>query len=205
MQTFWSSVVAKGPAFVAGQLLGFFIILWSLLIYVQRERNRILAFKLAQDVMSVLQFVLCGAYTGAGVNTVMCLREIVFLHRGKRKWADHRAWLYIFIAFICLSTFLTSDQTPFTLLWYIGALPALGSSIAVVGLYNRSAHVARLCSLVGICLWLVYVLLMENWIQVVSNVISILSILVGLIGDARRRRAEKRGGDPASETTDIPV
>lgn len=191
MQEFFDGLVAKGPLYLAGQILGFFLIAWTFLIYIQKNRNRILIFKLAGDAMSIVQYVLCGAYSGAGVNVVMCLREIVFLNRGKRKWADFKGWVVIFVVFIFVMTFVTNGQVLFSAIWWASLLPAIGSSIAVVGLYSKKASLTRLLSLIGICFWLVYVIIMENWIQVVSNLISIVSIAIGLVGDYVRAKKEK--------------
>ncbi len=188
MKEFFASVAAKGPAFVVGQIVGVLIILWSFFIYIQKEHDRILVCKLVSDVLSVLQLILCGAYSGAGVNVVMCAREIVFLNRGKHRWADSRWWLYLFIAFIMVVPFVTGGQKPFSPMWFINALPAFGSGIAVIGLYSKNAHVTRLLSLAGISLWLIYVTVLQNWIQIVSNGVSICSILVGLLGDRIRHK-----------------
>lgn len=188
MKEFFDGLIAKGPLYLAGQILGFFLIAWAFLIYVQKNRNRILVFKLIGDALSIVQYVLCGAYSGAGVNSVMCLREIVFLNREKHKWANFKGWVVIFVLFIFIMTFVTNGQEPFSPIWWASTLPAIGSSIAVVGLYSKKASLTRILSLVGICFWLVYVIIMENWIQVVSNVISIISIIIGLFGDYFRAK-----------------
>lgn len=203
MRAFFESIAAKGPLFCAGQILGIFIIAWSFLIYLQRDRNRILIFKFCGDMFSVVQYALCSAPAGAVLNVIMGCREIIFFHRGKRRWANSIAWLFVFMALIFLSPFVTSKEPVFSALWLLNLLPACGSVLGVIGLYAKNPTLTRLLSLGGIICWLIYVTLLQNWIQIVSNVISICSILVGLLGDYIRYRKKKAAsGDAASAGTD---
>ena len=183
MKEFFDGIVARGPLYVTGQVVGVFVILWSIIVYTRRKRDSILVCKLISDAASIVQYLLCGAYTGAALNVVMCGREVVFFNRCKHKWACGRWWLWIFVIVISLMPFVTATQPIFSSFWFVNVLPALGSALAVVGLYNKSPKVTRLYSLVGLCLWLAYVVLVQNWISVVGNVISIVSVIVGLVGD----------------------
>lgn len=96
--------------------------------------------------MSVVQFAFCGAYTGAALNVVMAFREIIFLNKTKHKWASGKIWLYIFIALIFLLPFVTSKEPILSALWLLNVLPAFGSSLAVVGLYNENTLITKTLS-----------------------------------------------------------
>ena len=70
----------------------------------------------------------------------------------------------------------------------ISLLPALGSSIAVVGLWcSDTAHI-RAFSFPGISLWLIYSILTHSYTHMISNLITLLSIAVGMIRDIRKKR-----------------
>ncbi len=192
MLEFFKGIADKGTPYLIGQIIGLVAIAWSLLIYTQKSRDRILIFKFICDAMSVAQFILCGAYTGAGLNAVMCGREAVFFNRGKHKWADSILWLFAFSALIFAMPFITCKEPVFSFLWVINVLPAIGSCLAVIGLYNKKAYVTRLFSLIGMSLWLTYVIIIENPVSILSNAISIVSILIGLGGDAVRALRQRR-------------
>lgn len=107
--------------YAIGQVLGFFIAAESFFIYFSRKRNQILAAKLICDALNVLQQAMIGALTGSIINGVAIFREVVFYNRNKKKWASHRFWLYLFIAFMGAAPLLS---------WagYISLLPAVEAS-----------------------------------------------------------------------------
>lgn len=188
MLEFWNSIVDKGPLYLVGQVIGMIGIALAVVIYTQKDRNKLVIMKLVADVLNVFQQSFSGTYAGAATGAVMCLRDFVFIYRGKQKWADHIAWLFVFEIFIFVAPFITTNETAFSFLWYINILPALGSGIATVGLYNKNVVLARLFSLIGVVLILIYMIVLENYIQIVSNAISIASLAIGLIGDFWRKK-----------------
>ncbi len=194
MEEYFRAIADRGVPYVAGQVLGIVVILWSILVYTRKNSDKILIFKLVSDALSIFQYLLCGNYTGSGLNVVMCMREIVFYNRKRRKWASGKAWLYIFIVLIAAMPFLTSKAEIFSVLWFANIFPALGSGLAVIGLYDKNAMKTRIFSLIGVALWLVYVIIVENYISILANIISLIAIIVGLIGDiVRRKNADANG------------
>lgn len=188
MKDFFEKIISQGPFYTAGQILGFVIIIWNFFIYTQKSHKKILIFKCVGDLMSVAQFALCGAYTGAALNVVMALREILFLNKTKYKWAKSKIWLYIFIVLIFSSPFITSKEPILSALWFLNVLPAFGSSLAVVGLYNEKTLITKTLSGIGIICWLVYVILLKNYIQIIGNVITLTSIAIGIASEIWRKR-----------------
>lgn len=188
MEKFWNDIAAKGSLYVIGQVIGMVAIALAFAIYTQKDRNKLVVMKLIADALNVAQHAFSGTYAGAATGVVMCFRDFVFIYRGKKEWADRMIWLYVFELFIFVSPFITTKEPPFCFLWYINILPALGSGIATVGLYNKKAVVARLLSMIGISFILVYVVILQNYIQIVSNAVCILSSCIGLIGDCRRKK-----------------
>ena len=198
MKNFFEKIAANGPLYTAGQIIGLALIIWNFFIYVQKSHEKILIFKCAGDLMSVVQFAFCGAYTGAALNVVMAFREIIFLNKTKHKWASGKIWLYVFIVLIFLSPFVTSKEPILSALWLLNVLPAFGSSLAVIGLYNEKTLITKMLSGIGIACWLVYVILLKNYIQIVGNVITLSSICIGITSELIRR---KKGDE--KETNEI--
>lgn len=195
MAEFWNNMVAKGPFYLAGQAIGLVAIALAFAIYTQKDRDKLVIMKLVADALNVLQNAFSGTYAGAATSVVMCLRDFVFIYRGKKKWAEHIVWLFVFEIFIFVSPFITTKEVPFSFLWYINILPALGSGVATVGLYNKKAVIARLLSMIGIILILIYVIVLQNYIQIVSNTISIVASVIGLLGDYGRKKKAMVAGN----------
>lgn len=192
LKAFWQDVVSRGSLYVTGQIIGLVAIFFAFFIYTQKDRNKLVVCKLIADIMNVFQHAFSGTYAGAATGVVMCFRDTVFIFRGKKKWAEHIAWLYVFEAFIFLSPMVTSSREAFSLLWFIDFLPAVASGFATVGLYNKNVVTVRLFSLVGTTLTLIYVSIFHNYVPIVSNVISITSTFIGLAGDIHRKKQAKK-------------
>lgn len=188
MEEFWNDIVSKGTLYLIGQIIGVISICLAFVIYTQKDRKKLVIFKLVADVLSVVQYAFSGTYAGATTLVVMCFRDFIFIYRGSRKWADHIAWLFVFEIFIFVSPFITTKEPPFSFLWYINIMPALGSGIATVGLYNKKVAVTKVLSLICVCMYLIYVVILKNYIQIFSNAISIISLIIGLVGEFKRKK-----------------
>lgn len=175
---------AGNTVYAIGQVLGFFIAAESFFIYFSRKRNQILAAKLICDALNVVQQAMIGALTGSIINGVAIFREVVFYNRNRKKWASHRFWLYLFIAFMGAAPLLS---------WagYISLLPAVGSIIAVVAFYVDSPKATRAIGLTSQFFWLAYVIFTRNYGAILSNAVLIVSAVAGLIRDAFEKKGMK--------------
>ena len=176
---------ARNTVYVIGQVLGFFIAAESFFIYFSRKRNQILTAKLICDALNVLQQAMIGALTGSIINAVAIFREIVFYNRGKKKWASFRFWLYLFIVLMGIAPLLSWAGV-------VSLLPAIGSGIAVVAFYVNSPKTTRRIGLVAQVFWLAYVILTRNYGAILSNVVVIISAVLGLIRDASAEKDLRR-------------
>ena len=172
------------PRYVAGQCVGLVIIALSFFIYYCKKREHMLILKCTSDSLGIIQQALIGASTGALITFVNVLRSIVFYNKNRKNWAGHIAWLFIFIAAVCLSPLLTW-QGPISL------IPAAGSSLAVIAFYCNSPTTTRIFALFAQGLWLLYAILTFNLTCALQNGILVLSALAGLCRDALERRKRK--------------
>ena len=77
------------------------------LAYQQQKRKKMIFFKLCADVFWVVHYVCLGAFSGAVPNFIGIFRELVFIRRGHKKWADSPAWLILFIVLNFVLGFFT--------------------------------------------------------------------------------------------------
>jgi len=178
----------KDTLFIISQIIGFVIIIENFFIFFQKKRYKILFFKLLSDVMNVFQNVLARTFTGAAINVIAIGRESVFYFRDKKKWASSKFWLYFFAIIVFLSPFVSSGAEFFSYVFFVSFLPAIGSVFMVVGFFVLNPHMTRILGFIAMTLWIVYYILLGNYIQIVSTGINILSIVIGLIMDFKEKK-----------------
>ena len=92
-------------------LFGILGILTTVVIYQQKENQRMLVWKLISDLFWVLHYLALGANSVAVVTIVAIMRSVVLLCR-RYRWAQSRAWLAIFmISSFVLSVLAYKDWT----------------------------------------------------------------------------------------------
>ena len=92
--------------FWLNQALG---LLGSLIVFVSVQFNNrrvILAAQAAACLMWIVHYGLLGAMTAATINILSFARSVVF-YFNDRKWAQSRAWLWVFLALYVVNTVLT--------------------------------------------------------------------------------------------------
>ncbi len=165
-----------------GQIIGIVALVEGFFIYFSRKRSNILIFKLINDVMNATVQVLLGAFTGAAINIVAVGRESVFYNRGKHKWANSIAWLFVFMAVIIGVSILTWAGP-------ISLVPMIGSVIAVAGFYAYSTKITRTLGIISSALWLVYQIVTLQIGAMIGSGISITAAIIGLVRDGRKKNA----------------
>ena len=178
------SLFQGSPLYVASQIYGLCLCSLSFFIYYVKKREHILITKLVSDVLSGIQQAMVGAMTGALINGIAAVRELIFYQRGRKKWADHIIWLFVFILAMTLSPILTW-QGPISL------LPATGSTLAVIAFYCKRPVHTRIFGLFAQILWLIYTIVTFNLVAALQNTIQIISASLGLLRDYKEYRVQK--------------
>ncbi len=167
-----------------GQIFGIIVAIIGFFTYIPRKRGTILLMKASTDTLGVIQQIIIGAYTGAGITAIAVLRGLVFFNRGRKKWADNKFWLWFFVIVIGLTPI-------FTWAGPASLLPMAGSVIMVFGFYNMNPHYTRIIALLGHGLWLIYTIVVFNIGAIIQNAVYITAAIVGLIMDNRIKNKEE--------------
>lgn len=183
------SLFQGSPLYVASQIYGLCLCILSFFVYYVKKREHILITKLVSDVLSGIQQAMVGASTGALINGIAVVRELIFYNRGRKKWATHIGWLFVFIFAMSISPILTW-QGP------ISILPATGSTLAVIAFYCKRPVHTRIFGLFAQILWLIYTVVTFNLVAALQNTILIISATLGLLRDYREYRASKTAVKP---------
>ena len=142
-------------------------------LYQQQSRRKLLTCKFCADVCWVFHYLCLGAVGGAIPNFVGIFRELVFVKREEKEWANHTAWPIGFIA-VNFALGLASFRTP------INLLPISASALVTISLWLRKPVLTKLVSVPVSAVFLLYDVLVGSWIGVVNESIAILSIFFSL-------------------------
>jgi hypothetical protein len=163
-------------------VIGWISTIQSLFIFVAKKRETILILKLINDVLNIINFTLLGTYTGALLNLIAVLRESVFYFKDKKKWANSKFWLILFLLLMMISPLsVVLDPTRSAAEKWVQILPAMGSSLAVIGLYMSKEQVLRILNLFAVTPWVIYNLFNNNIPALVNSCLGIVSVAWGLI------------------------
>ncbi len=155
------------------QGLGGIGILASILSFQFRSHRTTMFFRTLNEVFFGLQYMLLGAYTGAAMNFIGSVRNVLFAELVRKKKSTALAQCLFSVAFAV-----------FIMLTWGGAQSLLSgiAKIASTILYgNSNTKVIRIGVLFTSSLWLLYNLYVGSIAGVVCEIITLLSIVVGLI------------------------
>ena len=166
-----------------GYGFGAFALVALSLTYQQKERTRLIICKLCADILWGAHYALLGAFAAVVSNCVGVCREVVFLHRGRKKWADS----FVFpILFIVIGVILGASafDSP------IDILPILASTCATVAFWCKKPHITKLIAVPASTAFLIYDLCISprSYPGLVCEIIGLSSIFVWFLRDRRDRR-----------------
>ena len=158
------------PVTAIAQVMGFIPMLLGFFVFYFNDRKKTLAIKAYCDTLFVIHFFMLGQLTGGMVCAVNILRSILFSQRGKRKYLS-MWWVPTLICLLTVGGSLLSWAGPMSL------LPMFGSAIAAIGYWCNDTRHLRKFNFVGVSLWLVYSVLAMSVSSIISNCISLSSII----------------------------
>ena len=130
------------------QIFGFLALSASLIIYRQKKRQKLLYFKLFQDVMWCIHYLLLGAASAAATSALCITRSAVYANSSKR-FFPLRVWIPIYVALYAGSAALTWSSV-------FSLFPALSSILSSIGFGLRQPRHTKIVALFASACTLVY-------------------------------------------------
>ncbi len=148
--------------------------------YQQSARKRLIFCKLCADVCWAAHYFLLGAYGGMVPNLVGIFRELVFMRREEKAWAN-RPWIpaAFIVANWCVgfSTFASP----------VNIMPIAASTFVTVSLWLKKPALTKLISVPVSLTFLIYDAFVGSYIGIVNETAAIASILIHFV----RHREER--------------
>ncbi len=165
------------------QIIGYVATVFSLSSFQLKSRKGVVILQLFGTALFSIHFFMLEAFSGAILNAICMVRAAIFIWRDK-KWAAHPCWIYIFsglsIASFFISVFfLKENRTASTYL--LELLPALGNVITTFAIRMKNSKLIRRYSILASPLWLCYNFFNASIGGCITEIFSIISIIIGML------------------------
>ncbi len=144
------------------------------LVYQQKKRENLLLCKLLADVCWVTHYLCIGAFGGAIPNFVGVFRELVFVHRENKPWANSKIWPVMFITINISLGFITLNSL-------INLMPIFASIFVTISLWLKNPSLIKLISVPVSLSFLIYDVIVGSYIGIINESLAILSIVISFI------------------------
>ena len=159
---------------IPAQIVGIFGIISAILIYQQKTRKGLMITKLISDVFWVFHYLILGAYSGVAVCILAVLRELIFINKGRRKWANHIIWPILFVLAAIGTTIFTWEGP-------ISILAGVASALSVVSFWIGSPKLTRIFIFPIATLMIIYDVFSGSYTGIINESITLVSAFIGII------------------------
>lgn len=159
---------------IIGQVIGFVAVIFALFIFIQKERKKLLVFKLITDFLWIAHFFMIGAYTPMLVTSVAVFRELIFINRDKYKILKKKIIPAIFSLIFVFMAVLSWNGIK-------SLLSATGSGLATFAFYESKVGRIRLISFFVSCLMLINGIAYGSFANIFNEIITMVSITIGFL------------------------
>ena len=175
------------------QAFGIVGMIFNLLVFQQKSHKGVVLCQFFAAMTFAANYLMLGAFVGGLLNLVGAARAAVFYFKDKTH-ANHVAWLIIFILAFASSyplTFLVFGTAPTLKNFIIESLPVIAMVIITVSLRLGSAKAVRFMGLFSSPLWLTYNIFSGSIGAIASEILNLISMVVGIIRFDIRKGSKK--------------
>ena len=179
---------------ILAQGLGIVGMIFNILVFQQRKQKGVLICQFFAAISFAFNYLLLGAVIGGLLNLIGALRALVFFFEKKTR-ANSIVWLIIFIVAFASSyplTFLVFNTPVTPKNFIIELLPVVAMIIITISLRLGSARAVRAFSIFSSPMWLIYNCFSGSIGAIASEILNLISIIVGIVRLDIKRNKEKK-------------
>ena len=169
------------------QAIGFVGVAFFLASYQIKSNRALFLCQMIGSLIFCIQFFIMGAYSGAVSLIINIIRNLLLIKIKDWKWVGSRVTMFVIIAMLLAVTIYTWDGL-------ISILPFLSVTATTIGYWSNNAQKIRLSQFIGSPCVLLYDILIRSWGGVLSESITLMSIIISVI-----RFGWKEMGEPDSD------
>lgn len=168
---------------ITAQAIGLIAMAFNTLSYQQKNRSTVIAMQMFGTFLFCINFYMLGATMGCILNALAAFRALIFLNKEKVH-ADHWGWFVGFLAVYALSYVITftvfgTEATVRNLI--LEFLPLMGMVAITISFRLSDAKAIRKYALISSPCWLIYNIANFSIGAIVCEVLSLCSILIGML------------------------
>ena len=171
------------PLKIISWLFGLGAMLSLFLIYQQKDRKKLIIFKLCADVCWAVHYLCILAPGGMIPNLVGIFRELVFVNREEKKWANRAFWPIFFILINLTLGIITANR-------FINFLPITASVFVTLSLWLKNPTLTKIISVPVSAAFLIYDIFVGSYIGIVNESLAICSIIISFIKSKLERKED---------------
>lgn len=157
------------------QCVGIVALILACLSFQVKTSKGILRLQVIANCLWITHYLLIeDGNTGAILNLFAAVRNVTYFYLNKKE-KGNRMYYSIGFAILCIALSLMTYES------WVSLLPMVGSTLQTFAMSCRKANNLRWMTLSGMPFWLSYNILVHSTAGAITETISIISILIGLI------------------------
>lgn len=158
---------------IIAQGVGVLGIIASIISFQCKKHKPLMVFRTLNETLFAVQYIMLGAYTGAAMNIVGSIRNVIFAKQVEKGKSTKKTGVFFSIAFVlfCLATWSGIKSV----------LIAFAKVISTFAYGNKNTAFVRCMILLTSSMWLVYNLLVKSYAGCLCELFTLCSIIVGII------------------------
>jgi hypothetical protein len=177
---------------IAGQIISIAAMACNILSFQLKKQKYLITLQLFGAALFSASYFLLGAVVGGLLNIVGVIRAVVFLFPKKLN-SSHPAWLVgfvgVYLTFYVL-TFTVFGVEPSFANFAVELLPIIGMTISNIGFMLANSRAVRRLGLIASPMWLTYNIYYVSVGAIICEVVSLVSIIIGIFRHDRRKKGE---------------
>lgn len=152
------------------QIIGFIAFALAVLTFQSNKHKNITLLKCASDALFVIQFIMLGAYTGAVMNGIGCVRNLVYSSLVEKK-KDVKFAVIFFSVAVIISGIVTWNG-------WISLLAIVGKLLSTLSYAFKDPKNIRRMTIPVCIVWAVYDFICNSFAGVLTEIFTLSSIAV---------------------------
>ena len=155
---------------IIGNIIAFIASVLMVVAGLQKKKKTILFFQIIQIGLSVISNIVLGGYTGAIINLISCIRDILCY---KDKLGTKEKIIIIILAIGLTITFNN--------LGFIGILPLIATVTYICFMNTKDVIKFKILIIFSMVMWLTYDLFIKSYTSSVFDFLSIIANCVAIL------------------------
>jgi len=156
------------------QGVGMIGLVFAIISFQNNKRNLILVFLGLSQICFITHYALLGVWTAVSMNIVGAARTFFFIFRGRKKWMDSDAVMYVFICLFFIAGILSWQN-------WLSLLPVMAMAIETFGLWQEAPRKIRFIVIVPRPLWITYNVLHGSYAGVLTELFVVISLITAIM------------------------